>query len=84
MDGACSILEVFDRVLGSLLKHLDFSTSLVLIASDHGNLEDLSTRRHTMNKVPAIVIGSPELREEFGSRLNDLADISAQIVSFLN
>ncbi|HJS30319.1 MAG TPA: hypothetical protein VJ768_11885 [Anaerolineales bacterium] len=83
MDGAMGILERFDRVLGGLTENVDPGDCLILITSDHGNLEDLSTRRHTKNQVPVILIGSPELREEFGSRLKDLADISTQIEGFL-
>jgi hypothetical protein len=83
MDGAMGILERFDRVLGALAENVDPGECLILITSDHGNLEDLSTRRHTKNQVPAILIGSPELREEFGSRLKDLADISTKIEGFL-
>ena len=38
---------------------------LILITSDHGNLEDLSTRRHTTNPVPLILIGASHLRQPF-------------------
>jgi hypothetical protein len=30
---------------------------LVLLTSDHGNIEDLSTKRHTLNRVPLMAWG---------------------------
>jgi hypothetical protein len=62
MVPACELLESFDRVLGGLLDAWDDREGLILLTSDHGNLEDLSTRRHTTNPVPALLIGAPELR----------------------
>jgi hypothetical protein len=65
MGAAVPLLEEFDLVLGGLLAAWDDHSGLILITSDHGNLEDLSTRRHTGNPVPGLLIGSPELRETF-------------------
>ncbi|MBU8869950.1 MAG: alkaline phosphatase family protein [Gemmatimonadales bacterium] len=53
-------LVKLDEFLFSLLEDLkeELSTeTLVLLTSDHGNLEDLSTRRHTMNPVPLAAWG---------------------------
>ena len=52
-----AILERFDAVLGGLLECWDEAAGLIVITSDHGNMEDLSTRRHTLNPVPTVVIG---------------------------
>ena len=77
------MLEDFDRVLSSLLASWDDSQGLVLITSDHGNLEDLSTRKHTYNPVPALVIGKSEFRNEFVDGLNDLTGIAPAIERLL-
>lgn len=79
MEAACKLLETLDQVLEGLLETWDDNTGLILIASDHGNLEDLSTRRHTTNPVPALVIGAPNLRQRFTKRLRDLTDIAPAI-----
>jgi bisphosphoglycerate-independent phosphoglycerate mutase (AlkP superfamily) len=50
-----------------------------MITSDHGNLEDLSTRRHTKNPVPALLIGSTYLREQFTKNLKTLTDVAPAI-----
>lgn len=83
MKEACSILETFDQVLGGLLKAWDDNAGLVLLTSDHGNLEDLSTRRHTNNHVPALLIGAANLRKSFAARLHDLSDVAPAIKRFL-
>jgi hypothetical protein len=79
---AVELLETFDGVLGGLLEQWQDQDGLVLITSDHGNLEDLTTRRHTVNPVPALVIGAPELRTRFCQRLETLADVAPAILQF--
>jgi hypothetical protein len=70
MQSACELLQVFDTVLGSLVNNWDYDEGLILITSDHGNLEDLSTRHHTRNDVPLILIGSCAVRDSFIKKLN--------------
>ncbi len=65
MLSACSLLETLDGVIGGLLEAWDEASGLILLTSDHGNLEDLSTRRHTHNPVPLLLIGAPHLRQTF-------------------
>lgn len=81
MDEACLWLKRFDQVLGGLLNSWDDEAGLILITSDHGNLEDLSTRRHTYNHVPGLVIGAPELRKQFATNLCDLTDVTPAILN---
>ena len=77
MKWAVGQLEVFDGVLGGLLEGLP---GLVLVTSDHGNMEDLSTRRHTDARVPVLLIGPSEARAAFASGLNDLTGIHGRIM----
>lgn len=65
MAQACKLLETFDLVLGGLLDTWDDEAGLILLVSDHGNLEDLSTRRHTLNPVPLLLIGAADIRQRF-------------------
>jgi bisphosphoglycerate-independent phosphoglycerate mutase (AlkP superfamily) len=80
MPGACRLLEAFDQVLGALVQAWDDQQGLILITSDHGNLEDLCTRRHTYNPVPALLIGAPRHRQTFRAALRDLAGIAPAIL----
>lgn len=79
---AVELLETFDSVLGGLLESWDDDQGLILLTSDHGNLEELSTRRHTANPVPALLVGAPELRARFSQRLSTLADVAPAILQF--
>ena len=83
MDQALGLLRAFDGVLQGLSENWDDARGLVLVTSDHGNMEDMSTRRHTRNPVPALVIGAPELRQRFTRNLRDLADVAPAITDLL-
>ncbi len=80
MEAALAMLAEFDQVLGGLLESWDDQEGVILITSDHGNMEDLSTRKHTRNKVPALVIGSRETREPFLDGLDDLSGVTPAIL----
>jgi hypothetical protein len=93
MDDAVHLLEIFDQVLGNLIEAWDHENGLILMTSDHGNMEDLSTRRHTRNDVPLLLIGATELRQAFISKLFqsrgprqslDLTDIAPAILDTLS
>lgn len=83
MAKAVQILEGLDQVLAGLLSSWNTQDDLILVTSDHGNLEDLSTRRHTSNSVPAILIGSETSREKFANNLFDLPGITPAIIATL-
>jgi len=81
MEAAHALLEKFDIVLGGLLEAWD-DKNLILVTSDHGNLEDLSTRRHTPNPVPLLLMGNASARKKFAG-MNDLAGIFPVVLSVL-
>lgn len=82
MSGSVRLLENFDAVLGGLLEAWEEEKGLILITSDHGNMEDLETRHHTLNPVPALVIGAKNLRMEFCKDLKDLVGVTPAILQF--
>ncbi len=79
MAPAIDLLESFDNVLGGLVTAWEDEAGLILISSDHGNLEDLSTRRHTYSPVPALIIGNKAARAGFASSLVDITGIAPAI-----
>ncbi len=83
LQAARTILQTLDQVLEGLISTWDEQEGLILLTSDHGNLEDLSTRRHTANPVPALVIGAPETRQEFCTSLRNLTDVAPAILRAL-
>lgn len=84
MQAAQSLLETFDQVLGGLLEAWDDKQGLILITSDHGNMEDLGTRRHTANPVPALLIGDPIFRQDFAADLTDIIGVTPAILKSIH
>jgi hypothetical protein len=44
-------------ILSGVIRNLDISSTHVIVCSDHGNVEDLSTCTHTRNPVPTMIWG---------------------------
>lgn len=83
MADACALLATVDAMLGGLAAAWDDDAGLILLTSDHGNMEDLSTRGHTTNPVPALLIGAPEHRRRMAAALHSLPDVAPAIVRAL-
>jgi hypothetical protein len=81
MEGAKLILRNLAAVIRGLLRRIDLNQTSVILTSDHGNIEDLSSRNHTLNKVPTIVWGAG--KESIANRIETLADITPAIVATL-
>ena len=81
MPKAKEVLTSLARFIRELLARLDLTRSTVILTSDHGNIEDLSSRNHTLNAVPTIVWGAQ--REPVAARIKTLADITPAIVKIL-
>lgn len=81
MDWAVKQLDVLDGVLKGLLTNWDTS-DLILLTSDHGNMEDLGTRKHTSAQVPLILFGEKTKRDAFAD-VSDLTGIAPAISKLL-
>jgi hypothetical protein len=68
-----------ERFLEALLAAVDPREQLVLVTSDHGNLEDLSTRSHTRALVPLLAFGSGAADAVKGAR--SLLDVAPRMLS---
>lgn len=53
-DAALAVLEPFLR---RLVERLPLDRTSLFVTSDHGNLEDLRSRNHTLARVPLLVFG---------------------------
>jgi len=84
MDSAVNQLENFDGVLKGLLENWQSEGGILLLTSDHGNMEDLSTRRHTAARVPLLLFGSQTHRREFQNGIHDLTGIAPAISKILD
>jgi hypothetical protein len=57
MEQAHEVLTILDNFLEGIVSSIKMNSTLLLLTSDHGNLEDLSTKSHTRNPVPLLAIG---------------------------
>jgi hypothetical protein len=57
MEHAQTVLRSLDQFFLQLGRVLDFERTTLVVTSDHGNIEDLSTRSHTQNPVPLMARG---------------------------
>lgn len=81
MDLAKVVLQNLASFLRELLRRVDLDRTSVILTSDHGNIEDLSSRNHTLNDIPTIVWGAH--RDRIAGRIKNLADITPAIVESL-
>ena len=78
---ALEVLSDLARFVRAVLSRVDLARTTVLLTSDHGNVEDLSTRNHTLNPVPTLAWGPG--RELAARRVRSLADITPTILEIL-
>jgi hypothetical protein len=81
MEWARDHLVLLTRFVSSTVGAADLSRQTIVITSDHGNIEDLTTRSHTLNPVPTLSFG--EGRGLLHSRIESLTDITPAIVELL-
>lgn len=79
-ERALSLLNLLDRFLGTLAEQSVEKGILLLIVSDHGNIEDLSIKTHTYNPVATIAIGK---NAPFFKEVSDLLDIYPKVLEYL-
>lgn len=80
-EAARTVIPNLAKLIRSLLAEIDLDKTTVIMTSDHGNLEDLSARNHTLNAVPTIVWGRQ--RQLIAARIRSLTDITPVIVDVL-
>jgi hypothetical protein len=76
-DGV-AVLELFDGVMAGALDAWNDDEGLILVTSDHGNMEDLSHGKHTDALVPTLIIGSR--RHAFAENFTQLTDFAPRIL----
>jgi len=80
-DGdAQKLLSVLDEFLYAVISELKENITLI-VCSDHGNVEDISIKTHTLN--PALTITSGKFAEELFNNIKDLTQIKPAIMRIL-
>jgi 2,3-bisphosphoglycerate-independent phosphoglycerate mutase len=76
-----AVVAMLDALLAGVLETADLSTMLVMLASDHGNIEDGRVDTHTRNPIPTLLIGLG--RRDVGEKIASLTDITPALVGWL-
>lgn len=81
IDEQIELISDLDLLFSTLISLMDRKKDTLLITSDHGNLEDNSSKAHTLNPVPLITWGRGS--SELSENINDLSDVTPEILNFL-
>jgi hypothetical protein len=81
-DRALIEVSKLDRLLSGVCAGFDFESHTLLVTSDHGNLENPTTKSHTRNPVPLLAFGHDA--QFFTRKVRSLADITPAILEFFD
>lgn len=76
------VVGMLDGLLAGVVEWANLGGLLVLLISDHGNLEDRRRATHTRNPVPALLIGYG--REAVGEELRAITDVTPALCRWLD
>ncbi|MBT8378858.1 MAG: metalloenzyme [Ignavibacteria bacterium] len=69
-----------DQFLFTLISEFDKKNITLIVCSDHGNLEDLSTKSHTRN--PGLTITAGKYAEKIFNEVRDISQIKSSILKY--
>jgi len=78
-DDAIQILAKIDTLLCSCIDSMHKNVTL-LLCSDHGNIEDLSTGSHTVNKVPLFAFGPEASSFQHITRIDEVTPAIIEVL----
>lgn len=76
-----AVVEMLDELIRGVVAAADLERMLVVVTSDHGNLEDGREDTHTRNPVPTLLIGWGG--RVVGRTIHALTDIAPAIVAWV-
>lgn len=81
LEKAIANFQRIDEVLAGLLEVADLQNTLIIVSSDHGNVEDCSHGKHTENPVLTLLLG--DQRQELAEKVRQLTDFAVIITEYL-
>ena len=78
---ATQLLRQVDAFLKYVIESIDLNKHHVILTSDHGNIEDLSTRSHTRNPAMTLIWGPSA--KQLTEQLESLEDFAPAILNLL-
>lgn len=82
LPGAVANFQRFDGFLGGLLAAADLTKTLIIIAADHGNVEECDHGKHTNNPALTLLVGAAHA--EWAAQIHGLDDFARVILGFLS
>ncbi len=79
-EGAAMLMRL-DGVIAGICAAWEPDEGLVILTSDHGNMEHIGDRRHTENDVPTLILGRDAAT--FADGLRTLMDFAPRIEAYL-
>lgn len=80
-DEAIKTLRMLDDFLRGILDEINLENTLLMVISDHGNFENWTTKKHTVN--PSLTILANRSAGQLASRLHSLVDVRQVVLSHL-
>ncbi len=81
INNATQLLMQLEQFISTLIKNTDLSNTLIVLTSDHGNIEDLSIKTHTLNSVPIIAWG--KRKDALLARIESLIDVTPALLELI-
>jgi len=81
LTAAVANFQVFDGFLAGLLDAADLANTLIIVTSDHGNVEDCSHGKHTENPALTLLLGAG--RRAAAPRIAALTDFAPVVEAYL-
>lgn len=82
MERAIETIELLDSLIGELLNIVDLREDIIVITSDHGNIEDMTVKTHTLNKVPTFILGN--VPKGLDIKIDSLTDITPAVIEIFS
>ncbi len=82
LELATHILVHLERFLITVIRNTDLSDTLILVTSDHGNIEDISVKTHTNHPVPLLAWGKN--KQDLLSKCESLVDITPALLELFD
>ena len=82
MEKATTIITILETFFESVLQTVNLHNTLVLLTSDHGNIENISFRGHTRNPAMTLLFGSGA--ETAAAKMHSILDVYPTLVSFFH
>lgn len=82
VESCTEMVSQLDLMIHSLTARLNPGRDTLMITSDHGNLEDCSTRQHTLNMVPLFAWGLDA--NVMVERINKITDVVPAICHYFD